>query len=417
MKKKKGRSRAPRPGAPFSADLLAAGRVPDFTTLHSLLFFAVFLARSHRRGGWSRTSGVTAFGLWGRVLTDGGELPASRVQVVDGRIVRVEPAARPQPDDTVVEDGWIAPGLIDLQVNGAGGADLTSASDRQAALGQVARTLARHGVTGFCPTIVSAPTEVILDALAAYGAQALPAGAEALGLHIEGPFIAPEHRGIHEPAVLRSASPEELRRWLTVGQPAIVTLAPERPGALEAIAMLSAAGVVVSLGHSGAGAQEARAGLDAGARMATHLFNGMPPLHHRRPGLVGALLASSAVLGLIVDGIHVDPLVVDLVVNRAGPERVALVSDALAAAGAPPGASVLGNQSVVSDGQVVRRADGHPGRLRSTARRGLAQRAHLAAGAAAWQTRRYGHPYACPPARTQPQGPGRRRVRCGPDRA
>src|ERR1700730_5248894 len=94
------------------------------------------------------------FALWGRVLTDGRELPACRVQVADGRIVGVEAAARPLPEDIVVDEGWIAPGLIDLQVNGAGGVDLTSAQDRQTALCHVARTLAQHGVTAFCPTIV-----------------------------------------------------------------------------------------------------------------------------------------------------------------------------------------------------------------------------------------------------------------------
>jgi N-acetylglucosamine-6-phosphate deacetylase len=138
----------------------------------------------------------------------------------------------------------------------------------------------------------------------------------------------------------------------------MVTLAPELPGGLSAIAQLSEAGVVVSLGHSGADAAQARAGLEAGARMATHLFNAMPPLHHRQPGLVGALLASRAVLGVIADGVHLDPLVVDLVVRRAGVGRVALVSDALAAAGAPAGESMLGDQLVVSDGRVVRRVDG-----------------------------------------------------------
>ena len=299
------------------------------------------------------------FALWGRVLTDGQELALSRVQVADGQIVGVEPAARPLPADIVVDEGWIAPGLIDLQVNGAGGVDLTSAADRQTALCRVAQTLALHGVTGFCPTIVSAPAQVVLDCLAAYApSETLPRAAQALGVHVEGPFIDPEHRGIHEPGVLRSASPDELARWLTVGPPAIVTLAPERPGGLEAIAVLSAAGVVVSLGHSGADAEQACAGLEAGARMATHVFNAMPPLHHRRPGLVGALLASTAVLGLIADGTHVDRLAVDLVVNRAGSERVALVSDALAAAGVPPGPCVLGNQSLVSDGHVVRHVDG-----------------------------------------------------------
>jgi N-acetylglucosamine-6-phosphate deacetylase len=299
------------------------------------------------------------FALWGRVLTDGRELPLSRVVVAGGTIVGVEPAARPSPADIVVDEGWIAPGLIDLQVNGAGGVDLTSATDRPAALREVARTLALHGVTGFCPTIVSAPLEVVLECLSAYRPQAGgQQAAEALGIHVEGPFIDPEHRGIHEPGLLRSASRAEVSRWLAVGPPAIVTLAPERSGGLEAIATLSAAGVVVSLGHSGADADQACAGLAAGAQMATHLFNGMPPLHHRRPGLVGALLASTAVLGLIADGVHVDPLVVDLAVNRAGSERVALVSDALATAGTAPGPCVLGNQSLVSDGHVVRHADG-----------------------------------------------------------
>jgi len=134
----------------------------------------------------------------------------------------------------------------------------------------VARTLARHGVTAFCPTIVSAPPEVILDCLQAYRPGpdgALPRAAEILGVHVEGPFIDPAHRGIHDPAVLRSASRDEVTHWLEMGPPAIVTLAPERPGALEVIEVLTAAGVVVSLGHSGADAEQTRAGLGVGARM------------------------------------------------------------------------------------------------------------------------------------------------------
>jgi N-acetylglucosamine-6-phosphate deacetylase len=299
-----------------------------------------------------------ATALWGPVLTDGRELPPCRILIADRRIVAVEPAAAPSPGDIVVEDGWIAPGLIDLQVNGAAGADLTSASDPAVALHQVARALARKGVTSFCPTIVSSPCEVILTRLAAYQPQAVPGGAEALGAHVEGPFIDHGHRGVHDPHAIRLASQTEIAAWLVAGPPAIVTLAPELPGALEAISQLSEAGVHVSLGHSDANANQAKAGVARGARMATHLFNAMPPLHHRRPGLVGALLASDAILGLIADGVHIDPLVVDLVIRRAGCERVALVSDALAAASAPPGQSVLGDQVVVSDGRVVRRLDG-----------------------------------------------------------
>jgi N-acetylglucosamine-6-phosphate deacetylase len=293
-------------------------------------------------------------------LTDGRELPPCRVEVASGRIVSVEPAAGPHPGDIVVEEGWIAPGLIDLQVNGAGGVDLTSAGEPDRSLVHVACMLAAHGVTAFCPTIVSSPPDLILDRLAAYRPRPVVGGAEVLGTHVEGPFIDHAHRGVHDPAVLRDASRAEIARWLETQPPSIVTLAPERPGGLEAIAQLTeaAAGVVVSLGHSGAEAAQARAGLAAGARMATHLFNAMPPLHHRKPGLVGALLASSAVLGLIADGVHLDPLVIDLVVRLAGPERIALVSDALAAAGTPSGESRLGDQIVISDGRSVRRADG-----------------------------------------------------------
>ena len=297
--------------------------------------------------------------LWGRVLTDGRELPPSRVDVADGRIVAIEPCAK-QPLHVVVavDDGWIAPGLIDLQVNGAGGVDFTAADNPEAALEHVARVLAQRGVTSFCPTLVSSAEPVIVERLALLGPRRVDGGATSLGAHVEGPFIAPERRGVHDPRALRPASTAEIERWLSVGRPAIVTLAPEVPGALEAVRQLRSAGVVVSLGHSAADAAAARAALEAGASMGTHLFNAMPPLHHRVPGVVGALLASTATLGVIADGVHVDPLILDLIVGRAGVARVALVSDALAAAGAPPGPSLLGDQTVISDGAQVRRTDG-----------------------------------------------------------
>jgi N-acetylglucosamine-6-phosphate deacetylase len=296
--------------------------------------------------------------LWGRVLTDGHDLGPCRVELAHGQIVAVAPAGRPNGESLVVQEGWIAAGLIDLQVNGAGGVDLTSAADPPAALAKVARTLAQHGVTSFCPTIVSSRRELIVSLLAPYRRGPVATGAESLGTHVEGPFLNPEFRGVHDPTVLRDASPDEIDAWLDAGPPAIVSLAPERDGGLAAIRHLSRAGILVSLGHSGADAPTAQEGLANGARMGTHLFNGMPPLHHRRPALVGALLASSAFLELITDGVHVDPLLVDLVVRRAGSERVILVSDALAPAGCSPGWSVLGDQAVEFDGRSVRRADG-----------------------------------------------------------
>jgi N-acetylglucosamine-6-phosphate deacetylase len=291
---------------------------------------------------------------WGRVLTGGRELGPSVVTIDEGRISRVEAAARPpRAAELVVERGWLAPGLIDLQVNGAGGVDFSSTDQPEGAVEAVGRVLVDHGITAFCPTLVSSPQASIVERLPAYRR-----GGRSLGPHVEGPFIDPAHRGVHEPAVLRHATRGEVDAWLSAGPPAIVTLAPELPGSAEAIARLTAAGVVVSLGHSGADTDAARSGLAAGARMATHLFNAMPPLHHRQPGLVGVLLASDASLGLIADGVHLNPLTVELVVRLAGTSRVVLVSDALAAAGAPPGPSALGNQTVQCNGQVVRRADG-----------------------------------------------------------
>lgn len=293
--------------------------------------------------------------VWGRVLSGGREHGPTALTIDDaGRITDMQPASRPPAvADLIVEDGWLAPGLIDLQVNGAGGVDLTSADEPARAVEEVGDVLVEHGVTSFCPTVVSSPVSSIVERLPAYRRSG-----RSLGAHVEGPFIDPERRGVHDPAVLRRATRDEVDAWLVAGPPAIVTLAPELPGGLAAVAQLSKAGTVVSLGHSGADAEAARAGLAAGARMATHLFNAMPPLHHRQPGLVGALLASGATLGVIADGVHLDPLILDLVVRLAGPARVALVSDTLAAAGAPPGPGPLGEQTVHSDGRVVRRADG-----------------------------------------------------------
>ena len=291
------------------------------------------------------------------MLDDGRELPACLVEIEGGRIAAVEPDAG-APGDLVVGTGWIAPGLVDLHVHGAGGVDLASAEKPAEALHAMARTLARHGVTAFCPALVSLPPEAYARLLRAFRSQAIPGAAECLGSYLEGPYLNPAFRGVHDPLALRVPDLAEVDGWLVDGPPSVVTLAPELDGALEVARRLVAAGVVVSLGHSGADLAAARAGLGAGAMLGTHLFNAMPPIHHRQPGLVGALLASEATVEVIADSVHLDPVTVDLVARAAGPARVALVTDALAPAGAPPGPSTLGEQAVVSDGISVRRADG-----------------------------------------------------------
>jgi N-acetylglucosamine-6-phosphate deacetylase len=296
--------------------------------------------------------------LRGRLLTDGVEQPATCVAIDDGRVSRLWPA-----DATAVDldadDGWIAPGLIDLQINGAGGVDFSSAADPEAAVAEVARALVRYGVTGFCPTIVTSPVEAILARLPALAPRDYAGGARSLGAHVEGPFISPKSPGVHDQRHIRPPTLAEIERWLAAGPPpAIVTLAPEVDGAAEAIARLRAARTVVSLGHSAGTAEQAEAGLSAGASMGTHLFTAMGQLHQRAPGLIGGLIGSTAVTGLICDGVHVDRRVCALAIRAAGPERIAIVSDAMAAAGAPPGPVRLGDQTVTSDGVAVRRADG-----------------------------------------------------------
>jgi N-acetylglucosamine-6-phosphate deacetylase len=183
-------------------------------------------------------------------------------------------------------------------------------------------------------------------------------GAQPLGLHFEGPYLAPERRGAHSPAHLRAPDRDEIAHWSRDAGVAIVTLAPELPGALDMLRDLVDRGVVVSLGHSSATAGEATGAVDAGARWVTHLFNAMAPLHHRDAGLVGVALTDERLaVGLIADGLHVDPLVVAIAARSLGP-RLTAVTDAVAALGMPPGRWALGDVEALSGDDGVRLADG-----------------------------------------------------------
>jgi N-acetylglucosamine-6-phosphate deacetylase len=190
--------------------------------------------------------------------------------------------------------------------------------------------------------------ERALEAVRSTGAAGMPV---ALGLHVEGPYLSPLRAGAHDPALLRDPDPDELAGWIASGGLRIVTLAPERDGAIEAIEQLVAGGVVVSIGHTDADAPTTARAIEAGARYATHLFGAMSPFHHRAPGVPGALLADDRVtLGLILDGHHLDPTVVELVARLAA-GRVSLVSDAIAALGLGDGGHRLGGRVVeVRDG-------------------------------------------------------------------
>jgi N-acetylglucosamine-6-phosphate deacetylase len=258
----------------------------------------------------------------------------------------------------------LGPGLIDLHTHGADGLDVTDARAAGGeAIARMARFFARHGVTGFLPTAATAPWEVAERVVGEVReAMALPPrGARVLGVHLEGPFLNPERLGAQSPEDCAVPSAEEVARLIALveGLPCIVTLAPEVEGGCEAIRTLVEAGVVVSLGHSVASFDQAQAAFAAGATQVTHLFNGMPPMHHRAPGLVGAALtAEGARVELIADGVHLHPAAVRLALAAKGVDGVLLVTDSMAATGCADGEYRLGPMKVIVRGGEARLASG-----------------------------------------------------------
>jgi len=298
--------------------------------------------------------------LRGTVITPSEEIRSGSVLVEDGWVTWVGPG---EPEDQAGlehlggDDAVIAPGFIDLQVNGFAGHDAATGVE---AVRQIARRLPETGVTGFLPTIITAPLReaATFPAVAAEAGEADGSGARVLGAHLEGPFLNPERKGCHDASLMIEPSPEHLRTIL-VNPPRLMTMAPELPGGLEAVSTLTRAGVLVSAGHSNATYEEGRAAIDAGVRFGTHLFNAMSPLQHRAPGLPGALLAADQVVtGLIADGHHVHEVLLTIALARKGGGGIALTTDQVAAAGMPPGRYRLGGREVISDGQTVRRQEG-----------------------------------------------------------
>jgi N-acetylglucosamine-6-phosphate deacetylase len=258
-------------------------------------------------------------------------------------------------------DGMLAPGFIDIHIHGGGGHDVMEAGTD--ALQPVERLLAAHGVSSYFPTTVTAPMDATLSALARL-ADAIEAvekssvvelRARPLGIHLEGPFISHQRRGVHPPENLLTPSVAAFDRfWQAArGHIRVLTIAPELPGAVEVIAEASARGVCVSLGHSDADLNAARAGFAAGARHATHTFNAMRPLDHRDPGILGEVLTDARLSAdIIADGIHLDPVIVELFLKAKGPEAAVLITDATAATGMPDGRYRLGSLDVdVKDGR------------------------------------------------------------------
>ena len=292
--------------------------------------------------------------LVGRLLAP-EDVGLRHVAIEDGRVTAIGDAAAAPPDARGGPDAWILPGLVDIQLNGAFGVDF---SDPDADLPAAALALAATGVTAFLPTVVSSPRDAYEPILRNLARRVGPRTARVLGTHVEGPFLSPARRGTHDPAAIRPPDLGELRGWLDAGDVAIVTLAPELPGARALIDEAISRGVLVAIGHSDATWREADDAIDAGARLGTHLFNAMRPLHHREPGIVGRLLGAGVATSVIVDGVHVAPEMVRLVASVKAPDELVFVTDGLAALGEPPGPARLGSREVISDGTVARLADG-----------------------------------------------------------
>lgn len=277
------------------------------------------------------------------------------IAIAGGRVV--ECASEDLADAPVLDASGlvVAPGFLDLQVNGAGGIDVTAEPER---LGELGPLLARYGVTGFLPTVVTAPAAARSAALAALSV-ASASGAVPLGVHFEGPMLAPERRGAHPVRHLRPPSAELIAGWSRAAGVTMVTLAPELRGAVEVIAVLRDRGVVVALGHTAASRAEVEAAVAAGASCITHLFNAMSPPAAREPGAAGVALGDDdLVAGVIADGHHLDPHMLRTAWRALGRDRFLAVSDTTAALGMPDGTARLGEQEVVVADGVVRLADG-----------------------------------------------------------
>ncbi|NAZ82767.1 N-acetylglucosamine-6-phosphate deacetylase [Kineococcus sp. R8] len=290
------------------------------------------------------------------MLTDGWVL------LRDGVVADLGAGTAPTTADEVVDarGAHVVPGFVDLHCHGGGGAQFGGTGDAAVAAARtVAATHRAHGTTTLVASLVSRPVAELRETVAALAD--LVADGVLAGVHLEGPWLSPAHRGAHDPDQLRHPEAREVEALLTAGGGVVrvVTLAPELPGGLDAVRRIAGHGVVAAVGHTDADADGVRTAVDAGASLATHLFNAMPPVHHREPGPVLALLEDERVaVELIADGVHLHPLTVAHAARSAGPGRTVLVTDAMAAAGAADGTYRLGDLEVeVVDG-TARLAEG-----------------------------------------------------------
>lgn len=304
------------------------------------------------------------------LFTPSGHLQDGMLVIEDGVITEARSfQAEDQewaPDRGAIEvvDGHVLPGFVDTHTHGGGGFDLASTDPEH--IRNVVRFARSAGATSFIASLVTATIDTIEDQLRTL--VPLAAAGEIAGIHLEGPFLSHAKRGAHTPELLRDPDPESVDRLLAAGdgQLSMITIAPELPGALDAIRRFVAEGVRVAVGHTDGDDQVTEAALDAGATVATHLFNAMPSIHHRRPGPIPKLLTDPRVMvEVICDGVHVHPDVLAMAISAAGPDRVGLITDAMLATGVSDGEYSLGALDVtVTDGVArVRTEDGSEGSI------------------------------------------------------
>jgi N-acetylglucosamine-6-phosphate deacetylase len=316
----------------------------------------------------------------GRVVTPDDVLENAWIQVVDediqafGRRSEGMPADGKRPED--LGDVTVVPGFVDIHTHGGGGSTYSTTDPEEAR--KVAAFHGKHGTTTTLASLVSAPLNVLVDQTACLAD--LVADGVIAGVHLEGPFLSKARCGAHDPALLRPPLKDDVA--MVLGDVVrMVTIAPELENGLEAIRQVGDAGKVAALGHTDATYEQMVAGVDAGATVATHLFNGMRPFHHRDPGPVGAALNDQRLLlEVINDGMHLDPQVVRVALAAAGVNRIALITDAMAAAGMPDGRYQLGGLAVDVTNGLVTLAEGTHSIAGSTLTMDVAYRNAVTAG-------------------------------------
>ncbi len=259
------------------------------------------------------------------------------------------------------QDKFVVPGYIDIHIHGGGGSDVMDGNYE--AINQISITHSHFGTTSFLPTTMTMSKDKILRSLRSIGEAAKKgtAGAEILGIHMEGPYINPEKKGAQKEEDIRVPSIEEFTQFQQASGDLIrlVTIAPEIPGAIDFIKYLDKQNIIVSVGHSNATYTQVQAAIQAGLSHVTHTFNAMRGLHHREPGVVGAALSSPELtVEMIADGIHIHPVVMKILIQAKEIEKIVLITDAMRAAGMSEGIYELGGQEVTVDKEQARLKDG-----------------------------------------------------------